>query len=90
VRSALIGVVFEEIPGAEHELIEGGERSEFFDERCPVFRAFAEADSGKLGERSDRLGQTPPSEQASGDECRRDGSEARQEDAERSVGGLDL
>ena len=49
-----VGVVGERVPGAEHDVVEAGERHEVLDHRRALVGALAEADRVHLGERADR------------------------------------
>ena len=78
----LVGVVGDRVPGAEDEVVEARQGHEVLDQRRAVFGALAEADGAHLGQRADGLGGAAPQVLDAGDERRRDGAEADDEDAE--------
>ena len=55
VRGGLIGVVLEDVPAAEFEVFQFGERDKFLDLRRVAVGAFAETDGTELCQRSDRM-----------------------------------
>ena len=81
-----VGVVGERVPGAEHDVVERGDRCEVLDHRAAIVGALAEADRVHQGQRSDRLGQAALHQLDAGDEGGGDGAEADGQDAEAPVG----
>ena len=86
----LVGVVGEGVPGAEDDVVEVGQRHEVLDQRHAVVGALAEADRAHLGQRADGLAGAAPGVLDAGDEGRRDGAEADEQDAEPAGCGRDL
>ena len=78
----LVGVVFEDVPTAEHDVVERGERNEVLDERRPAVGALAEADRAHLRQRADRLGQTAADSENAGDGRRADGAHPDEKNAQ--------
>src|SRR6185437_1813276 len=58
VRRGLKRIFGKDVPGAELQILEGGERHEFADQRRPLLGALAEANGAHLRERPVRLRQT--------------------------------
>ena len=90
VRGAFVGVVGEEVPRAELKLVERGEREKFFDERGAVVGALAQTNGGELGERTDGCTEPAARKEAAGDERGGHGTQAGQQNAQLSLGGLNL
>ena len=89
VDGRFVGIVLEDVPTTENELVERGERDEVLDPGRAVVGAFAEADGSELGERSDGGGESAlDGLDASHERCA-DGSDAGDEDAELAFGGGD-
>ena len=84
-----VGVVGERVPGAEHDVVEAGERHEVADERRALVGALAEPDRRHLRERADRCGLPAPCELDAGDQRGGDGAEADGEHTEAAGGRLD-
>ena len=85
----LVAVVLEDVPAAEHELVEPGERHEVTDGRRPAFGALAEPDRAHLRERADGLGEALADRHDAGDGRRADGAETDEQNAELALGGSD-
>ncbi len=77
----LVGVLFENIPAAEDDVVEIDERNRLVDFRRAAFGAFAETDRAHLRERSDGIGQTFSNGQNAGDGRGADRAEADQKNA---------
>ena len=73
----LVGVVGEDVPAAEDEVLEPGERHEVLDQRGAVVRPLAEADGPHLRQAADGLGEAAPDRLDAGDERRRHRAHAR-------------
>ena len=84
-----VGVVRNRIPGAEHDVVELGERNEILDQRRTILGALAEADRRHLRERADRLGVAAANALDAGHERRGDSAEPRRENAKLAGGGAD-
>src|SRR6185369_12023037 len=76
------GVVPENIPSAENNVVERGERNEFVDLRASVVSPFSEPDRSHLGKRAYRLCQSALYCLDSRDECRTHSTQANQQNAE--------
>src|SRR5262249_39046811 len=83
----LIGVVFENVPGREREVIQVRERNEIPDQRTAPFGPLTQPDGGELGDRSNGFRQTPANSLDAGDEGCRDSSHTRDQNPEFSSGG---
>src|SRR5262249_18398201 len=68
----LVRVVFEDVPAAEHDIVERRERHEILDRRRSSFRALAETHGAHLREGTDRLRQPAPHCQHTSDRGRAD------------------
>ena len=53
LRGGFVGGVFENVPAAEDQIVQAGQRNEILDVRGAAVGALAEADGGQLRERSD-------------------------------------
>jgi hypothetical protein len=82
VHRGVIGVVLENVPSAENDIVEPGEGDEVLYQGHAVFGALAEADRPHLGERAVRLRIAAPDRLDSRVEGRRDGTHPRRENAE--------
>ena len=78
----LVAVLAEDVPPAEHDVVEGCEGKHVGDPRRPSVGAFAESDRAHLGERSDGLREALADGVHPGDEGRADGAESDEKDAE--------
>ncbi len=56
LQRGFVGVVFENVPAAEDQVVQAGQRNEILDLGAAAIGALPQADGGQLGERSDRLG----------------------------------
>ena len=84
-----VGVVRERVPGAEHDVVEFGERHEVADERRALVGAPAEPDRRHLRERPDWCGLPAPGELDARDQRGGDGAESDGEDTEAAGSRLD-
>ena len=89
-QGRLVAVVLEDVPPAEDEVVEGGERHEVLDHRRARLGALAQADRPHLGERADGLGKPLADRHDAGDERGADGAQADQQDAEFPLSRGDL
>ena len=78
----LVGVLFENVPAAEDDVVEVGERNDLLDLRRAAFGALAETDGAHLRERADRIGQPFSNGQHAGNGGRADGAEADEQNAQ--------
>ena len=78
----LVGVVGEEVPAAEHDVLELGQRDELVDERRARVGPLAEADGAHLRQRADGLRDPLPDGLDPGHERRGDGAHSGKQDAE--------
>ena len=85
----LVRVVREDVPAAEHDVVELGERDVVLDRGRVVVGALAEADVPDLRQRADRLAEAAADRLHAGDERGRDRAHAGQQDAELALGGLE-
>ncbi len=83
-------VVGEQIPAAEHDVVELRERNELTDERRARISPLAQPDRAHLGQRADRLGRAAPDRLDPGHEGGRDRAHAGGQDAELAGGRLDV
>ena len=58
IGGGFVAVVFENVPGAECQVVEPRQRHKILDHRAAAIGAFAEADGSQLGDRPDRLCQS--------------------------------
>jgi hypothetical protein len=86
----LVGRVGEDVPRAEDDVVEGGERDELLDEGVAVLGPLAEADRAHLREAADGVGQAALDGLDARDEGRADGPEADEQHAELALGRRDL
>jgi hypothetical protein len=84
-----IRVVFENVPAAEHHVVERCERHEVPDERGTRFGTLPETHGAHLRERSDRLRETPPDGQHAGDRRRAYRPHADEHDAQLPTRAVD-
>ena len=68
VEAGLIRVVRHGIPGAEHQVVQVGQRHELLDQRRASLRPLAEPDGPHLGQGADRLGLAAADQFDTGDE----------------------
>ena len=85
-----VAVVLEDVPAAEHEIVERRQRHDVADLRRASFGPLAETDRAHLRQRADRLGESLANGEHAGDRRRADGAEADEQDAELSAGGSDF
>src|SRR5208337_2995041 len=85
VARRFVGAVFVNVPSAEFEIFQFGERNEVLDQRRASLGALAQANGGELGQRSDRRAQPALNRLDSGDEGRADSADAGQQHAELAV-----
>src|SRR6185436_8181119 len=86
----LVGVVGEDVPAAERDVLEAGERDVVADRGGVAVGALANADVAELRERADRLADAAADREHAGDERGRDRAHARQQDPELAGGRLDV
>ena len=90
VAGGLVAVVLEDVPAAEDEVVERGERDEIPDQgRAPV-GPLAETDRAHLRERPGRRGESLANRVNTGDEGRADGAETSEQNPEAPRGRSDL
>ena len=80
--SRRVAVLLEDVPSAEDEIAEVGERHEIANQGRPRLRALAETDSAYLRQRPDRQRETLADRQHACDRGRADGAEADQQHTE--------
>ncbi len=85
-----VAVFLEDVPAAEHDVVEAGERHELVDLRRAVFGALAETNRAHLRQRADRLGQTLADGHHAGDGGGAHRPEANQENAQFALRGGDV
>jgi hypothetical protein len=86
VQRGFVSVFGENVPRAEDDVVQVGERDEVFDERRAALGALAEADRPHLRQAADGLGQAFFDRLDSGDERGRNGSESDEQNAEFAFG----
>src|SRR6516165_1200048 len=86
----LVGRVFVNVPAAEDQIVQSGERDKVLDQRRAPVGAFPQPDGGKLGERTDRRGNSSLHGLHAGHERGGNGADSRNQDAQFSVGGRNL
>ena len=90
VLRRLVAVVFEDVPAAEHDVVEVGEGDEVLDQgRAPV-GPLAQADRAHLGDRANGAGDALADGEDAGDERGGDGPEADAHHAEFACRGCDF
>jgi hypothetical protein len=89
VDGGVVGVVGEDVPGAEDEVVQLGELQEVADARRAVVGALAEADGAHLRERADRFAEAFAGQEHAGNHGGGDGPEAGQQNSEFPACGLD-
>ena len=77
-----VAVVFEDVPAAEHQIVERRQRHHVADLRRPALGPFAEANRAHLRQRADGLGKSFANGEHAGDGRRADGAEADEQHAE--------
>jgi hypothetical protein len=80
-----VAVFLEDVPAAEHDVFEAGQRDEIADSRRTVVGALAEANRRHLGERPNRLGETFTDSDDAGDGGGAHRAESDQQHAEPAV-----
>ncbi len=83
----VVAVVLEDVPAAEHELVEPGERHEIADERRSSLRPLAQPNGAHLRQRADRLRDPFPDRHDACDGCRADCPEADEKNTNFALGG---
>ena len=81
VHGGVIGIVGEEVPAAEDEIIQAGQWNEILDQGAVVFGAFAEADGSVLRQRADGPAQALLDQFDTRNQGRAHGAEARKQHA---------
>jgi hypothetical protein len=90
VSGGLVGVVLEDIPGAEHEILEAGKRYEVAYGGRAMFGALPESNRTELGQRSDGSGETFSNGINAGDERRAHRAKTNEQHTEFSARGGDV
>jgi hypothetical protein len=90
VEGGGVHVLLEDVPTAEHDIVERREAHELVHRGNPILGALSEAYSSELCQRADRLGESFSDPHDSGDECGRDCAHAGKQDAELPFCRLDL
>ena len=85
-----VAVLLEDVPAAEHDIVEAGQRHDLADLRRAPFGPLAETDRAHLGQRADRFGESFANGEDAGDGRGADGAEADEQDAEFSARGSDF
>ena len=85
-----VGVVGEDVPGAEDEVVQLRQRDEVLQARHPVLGPLAEADRAHLGERADRLAEPLLDRLDAGDEGGRDRPQPHQQHPQLPLRRLDV
>ena len=85
-----VAVVFENVPPAEHEIVERGERHDLVDFRGASFGPLAETDGAHLRQRADRFGDSLANGKHAGNRRGADGAEADQQHAQLPTCGSDF
>ena len=85
-----VGVVVEDVPRTEHDVVERGERHEVLDERRAAVRPLAETDRAHLRQRADRLRESLADREHARDGGRADRSHPDQEHPELAPGICDV
>ena len=85
-----VGVVLENIPAAYFQIVDSGQRHEILDCGATAFRALSQANSTKLGQRPDRLCQSPFDCFQPGDERGRHRAHTGDQNPQLALGGRDL
>src|SRR5206468_1077390 len=80
-----VAVVVENVPSAEHEIVEARERNDLADFWRTPFRPFSQTDGTHLGQRTDRRGDSLADGEDSGNRRGADGAEADEQDAKFSA-----
>ena len=77
-----VRILLENIPAAEHDIIERRKRHEILDERRAAFGPLPEPDRAHLRQRADWLGEPAPHGEHAGDRRRADGAHANEQNAQ--------
>ena len=85
-----VAVLREDVPAAEDEIVEGGQRHDLVDQGRTAFRPLSQTDMTHLGQRADGLGNSFANGDDAGDEGRADGPEADQKHAEFAARGSNV
>jgi hypothetical protein len=86
----LVRVLREDVPAAEHDVVEPCERHVVLDRGRLALGALADANVTELGQRADRLAEPAADRLHARDERGRDRAHAGQQDAELAARGLDV
>ncbi len=78
VLGGVVGVLWEEVPSADDQLLQPGHGEEVADEGRTVLGSLAEPDGRALGERARQIAQPAATEQDADDGSRRDRTEPEQ------------
>ena len=85
-----VAVLVEDVPAAEHKIVERRQRDHLADLGRPAIRPFSETDGAHLGQRADGLGQSFTDGDDAGNEGGADGAKADQEHTEFAASGSDV
>ena len=85
-----VGVVFENVPAADLQVVQAGQRHEILDRRAAAFGALSQPDGSQLGQRTDRFPESALDGFQPGDEGRRDRAHAGNQDPQFALGGRNL
>src|SRR6185437_4430771 len=77
-----VAILVEDVPSAEHEIVEPGERHDLTDFRRTSVGALAQTDGSHLRQRADWLGEAFPDSEHARDRRRADGTEADEQNTE--------
>ena len=90
VGRGLVGGVLEDVPAAEHQVVQAGQRHEVLDLWAAAVGALAEADGGHLGEGADRLAEPAFDGLDARDEGGGDSADTGDQHAQLALGGGNL
>ena len=85
-----VTVFLEDVPAAEHQIVERGERDDLGDLRGSSFGPLAQTDGAHLRQRTDRFGQALSNSEHAGDRRRADGTHPDQQHTELAARRSDL
>ena len=86
----VVGVVGEDVPPAEHDIVQLCQRNKLLDLGDAIFGALAQPDGSHLRERADGGGLAPADQLHAGDKCGGDGTHAGRQHAQLALGGRNL
>ena len=85
-----VAVLGEDVPAAEHQVVEPGERHDLVDHGRTAFRPFAQTNVPHLGQRTDGLCESFADGDNAGNKGRADGTQTDQEHTEFAARGSDI